>query len=555
MYTEFYGLKEKPFNLTPSPRFLYLGETHKEALALLTYGVVERKGFILLTGEVGTGKTTMVRALLANLDKSIQYVHISNPLLTPPAFMDYLAFCAFKKKLHFKSKADFLIEFEKFLKHSLQHQRIFVLILDEAQNFSFEVLEEIRLLSNMETADEKLINIVLVGQPELNEKLRQPRCRSLLQRISIRHHIRPLDLIGTQEYIGARLKLAGAQDAAKIFPKNVTRSIYEYSQGYPRMINVISDNALLLGYSRGVKKITPAIVKDCYDDMKLEPDLPDKSGGSRKHSKVKQVKSASPGRYWKWAAVLVAVLLAVFLNTGQGQEIAGRIASRMEILFQRGPQEVTTRQVVPVEQNSSGKEQEDAQDVLEVAVKEVVEVPEPPDKEIDEQENTNSALSVPVEAAEVVKTSAPERTEESWTTIVVKEGDTLTAMALNVYGQADENIISLVQKHNPQLEDINLLEVGQELVFPPLSSSSPGPVFTVHIASFGPFQPALDMFQKLMNEGYEAYIMPVYDAQKGKFFRVTLGNFKSQQEAKEYADIILQNNVSDYAKAMRLEMR
>jgi hypothetical protein len=180
-------------------------------------------------------------------------------------------------------------------------------------------------------------------------------------------------------------------------------------------------------------------------------------------------------------------------------------------------------------------------------------VPEPPEKEIDEQENTNSTWPVPVEAAEVVETSVPERTEESWTTIVVKEGDTLTAMALNVYGQADENIISLVQKH--QLEDINLLEVGQELVFPPLSSSSPGPVFTVHIASFEPFQPALDMFQKLMNEGYEAYIMPVYDAQKGKFFRVTLGNFKSQQEAKEYADTILQNNVSDYAKAMRLEMR
>ena len=556
MYTDFYNLKEKPFNLTPSPRFLYLGETHKEALALLTYGVVERKGFILLTGEVGTGKTTMVRALLANLDRSIQYVHISNPLLTSSDFMDYLAFCAFKKKLHFKSKADFLIEFEKFLKHSLQNQRNFVLILDEAQNLSFEVLEEIRLISNMETADEKLINIFLVGQPELNEKLRQPRCRPLLQRISIRHHIRPLDLIGTQEYIGARLKLAGAQDGDKIFPNNVTRSIYEYSQGYPRMINVISDNALLLGYSRGVKKITPAIVKDCYNDMNLEPGLPDKSEGSRKNSKVKQAKPVSRGRYWKWAAVLLAVLLAVFLNTGKGRETAGRIASRIEILFQRGPQVVTTGQDLPaVEKESSGKGQVDAQSILRVAVKEVVEVPELPEKEIDGQENTNITRPAPVETAEVVKTPVPERTEESWTTVVVKEGDTLTAMALNVYGQADENIISLIQKHNPQLEDINLLEVGQKIVFPPLSSSSPGPVFTVHIASFEPFKPALEMFQKLMDEGYEAYIMPVYDAQKGKFFRVTVGNFMSQQEAKEYADTILQNNVSDYAKAMRLEMR
>ena len=235
------------------------------------------------------------------------------------------------------------------------------------------------------------------------------------------------------------------------------------------MINVISDNALLLGYSRGVKKITPAIIDDCFDDMKLEPDLPDKRGANSKHSKPKQVKPTSPGRYWKWAAVLLAVLLAVFLNTGKGQEIAGGIASRMEILFQRGPQEVTTRQVVPVEQDSSVKEQEEAQDVLEAAVKEVGEVTEPPEKEVDEQENKNSTRPGPVEAAGVVKTSVPERTEESWTTIVVKEGDTLTAMALNVYGQADENIISLVQKHNPQLEDINLLEVGQKIVFPPLS--------------------------------------------------------------------------------------
>ena len=555
MYTDFYGLKEKPFNLTPSPRFLYLGETHKEALALLTYGVVERKGFILLTGEVGTGKTTMIRALLANLDKSVQYVQISNPLFTPSDFMDYLAFCAFKKKLHFKSKSDFLIEFEKFLKHSLHNQRNFVLILDEAQNFSFEVLEEIRLISNMETADEKLINIFLVGQPELNKKLSQPRCRSLLQRISIRHHIRPLDLVGTQEYIAARLKLAGAQDGGKIFPKHVTRSIYEYSQGYPRMINVISDNALLLGYSRGIKKITPAIVKDCYDDMNLESDKFDKSGAHRKQFQVKPAKPASSGRYWKWAAVFIVVLLVVFLITGKGQEIAGRITSHMEVLFQRGPQKGVTRQDVPAEVVSSGKAQKEIQGTLEVAGKEVVETPEPLEEAAGESEQTNNTGLMPLEAPEELIAQSPDETEESWTKIAVKDGDTLTSMAMNVYGQVDENIIRLVQKHNPQLGDINWLTVGQEIVFPPLPSISPGQVFTVHIASFEPFQPALDLFKKMMNEGHEAYIMPVYDAQKGKFFRVTLGNFKNKREAKEYADTILQNNVSDYAKAMRLEMR
>ncbi|MBW2302655.1 MAG: AAA family ATPase, partial [Deltaproteobacteria bacterium] len=146
MYTEYYGLKEKPFNLNPSARYLYLGESHREALALLSYGVHERKGFILLTGEVGTGKTTMVQTLLSELDEDIEYVYLSNPVLTPHDFLKYLVSSALKKKLQFKSKADFLFEFEDFLKKNYQQQKNFVLIIDEAQKLSFELLEEIRLL-------------------------------------------------------------------------------------------------------------------------------------------------------------------------------------------------------------------------------------------------------------------------------------------------------------------------------------------------------------------------------------------------------------------------
>jgi phage tail protein X len=227
----------------------------------------------------------------------------------------------------------------------------------------------------------------------------------------------------------------------------------------------------------------------------------------------------------------------------------------MQGLFEQGPQEEVTGQKMPAEGVSSGKAQEETQDILKVAVKEVLETPKPPEDAVEEPEQPITNVPMAAETPEEIKTRSPDETEESWTKIAVKEGDTLTSMAMNVYGQADENIIRLVQKHNPQLADINLLTVGQEIVFPPLSSTSPGPVFTVHIASFEPFRPALDLFKKLMNEGYEAYIMPVYDAQKGKVFRVTLGNFKSEQEAKSYADTIIQNNVSDYAKAMRLEMR
>jgi general secretion pathway protein A len=270
MYTDFYKLKVKPFNLTPSSRSLYLGDIHKEALALLTYGVMDRKGFILLTGEVGTGKTTMVHALMNSLGKDIQYVYLSNPLFSVTDFLNYLAFSAFKEKMDFKSKTDFLIHFEFFLKKQAKDQKNFTLIIDEAQKLSFELLEEIRLLSNLETSEEKLINIFLVGQPELNELLNQPRCRPLLQRISIRYHIKALDEAASLEYISTKLKLAGAEKPDSIIPRNVAKAIFRYSDGYPRMINILADNVLLLGFSRGDRHITSAMVKECYDDLQLE---------------------------------------------------------------------------------------------------------------------------------------------------------------------------------------------------------------------------------------------------------------------------------------------
>jgi general secretion pathway protein A len=270
MYTQFYNLRSKPFNLTPSVKSLYLGDIHKEALALLTYGVMDRKGFILLTGEVGTGKTTMVHALLNSLSKDIQYVYLSNPLFSPADFMNYLAFSAFKEKMDFKNKTDFLIHFEAFLKKQAKDQKNFTLIIDEAQKLSFELLEEIRLLSNLETSEEKLINIFLVGQPELNELLNQPRCRPLLQRISIRYHIKALDEAASLEYISTKLKLAGASNPDTIIPKNVAKTIFRFSDGYPRMINILADNVLLLGYSRDEKHVTSAMVKECYNDLQLE---------------------------------------------------------------------------------------------------------------------------------------------------------------------------------------------------------------------------------------------------------------------------------------------
>lgn len=332
MYTDFYNLREKPFNLTPSSRFLYLGEVHKEALALLTYGVVERKGFILLTGEVGTGKTTMVHALLDSLDNSVQCVYLSNPLLSPKDFIKHVAHSTLKKNVRFKTRGEVLMEFEAFLKQCLKHQKNFVLIIDEAQKLSYELLEEIRLLSNMETGDDKLVNIFLVGQPELNEILNEQRCRPLLQRISIRYHIKPLDLKASQEYILTRLKKAGAEDGLKIFSKDVIKAIHQYSDGYPRMMNILADNILLLGYSMGKRKIAPMMVEECYRDIQLDSGL-SKVGTQRGEISGEVEKATEPltkYRIWVIGFILIAIMTfmigitAIFLKIQQ-QKVDGAI--------------------------------------------------------------------------------------------------------------------------------------------------------------------------------------------------------------------------------------
>jgi general secretion pathway protein A len=327
LYTEFYNLAEKPFDLTHSSRYLYLGEGHKEALAMLTYGVIERKGFVLLTGEVGTGKTTILHALLADLDRSVQCVHLANPLLSPKEFMNYLTLSAFKNRIAFKSKAEFLLAFEAFLTRCSQQQKSFLLLVDEAHKLSYDLLEEIRLLSNMETAEEKLINIFLVGQPELNKKLSDPKCRALLQRISIRYQIKPLSPEGTEEYIVRRLKVAGATKPDSLFPKAVRKAIHEYSKGYPRMINILSDNLLLLGYAREQRKLTPAMVRECFEDLKLEQPAPVESIEPEPvMAKSKsEPRDSSRNGFLKWALIgLLAILLGVAAFF-YGEEIRARV--------------------------------------------------------------------------------------------------------------------------------------------------------------------------------------------------------------------------------------
>jgi general secretion pathway protein A len=267
MYRTFYGLIRPPFEMTPDPAFLYLGETHREGLATLVYGVQSRKGFVLLTGEVGTGKTTLLHALLAQLDSSTDSAFIFNPKLEPLDFFRML-FDEFEIDVPCETKAHYLMALNHFLIERLEEDRTVLLIIDEAQNLSPEMLEEVRLLSNLETSTSKLIQIMLVGQPELSELLDRPDLRQLRQRIVLRHHLRPFDAKEVDSYVDERLRLAGYTGKG-IFKRSARRELYAVTGGVPRLVNVVCDGALLTGYGRDEPTLGADIIHEVAEGLHL----------------------------------------------------------------------------------------------------------------------------------------------------------------------------------------------------------------------------------------------------------------------------------------------
>lgn len=267
MYQEHFGLVRSPFEMTPDPAFLYLGEAHREGLATLLYGVNARKGFVLLTGEVGTGKTTLLHSLLAQLDRDTLAAFLFNPRLEPLDFFRML-FDEYGLEAGPRSKAEYLLALNRFLIGRLEKNLTTLLIVDEAQNLSPELLEEIRLLSNLETPRSKLIQIMLVGQPELWDMLARPELRQLRQRIVLRHHLRAFTREETAEYVEERLRLAG-YEGKPLFKRAALDRLQTVSGGVPRLINIVCDGSLLLGYARGLSVLGAGEIDEVARDLGL----------------------------------------------------------------------------------------------------------------------------------------------------------------------------------------------------------------------------------------------------------------------------------------------
>lgn len=254
MYLKFYNLREFPFNITPDPKFLYFASQHKEAFDYLMYGITQRKGFIELTGEVGSGKTTTCRAILSKLPASVETALILNPSLTETQLLRAILSDLGLNAGH-RDRLTCIEVLNEFLLEKNAEGKNVALFIDEAQDLSPKVMEQIRLLSNLETDQHKLIQIILCGQPELKERLAREDLRQLRQRITVRYHIKPLTLENTKNYIEHRLYVAGNRRKESLFSDEAVEKVFDHSKGSPRVINAVCDNALLAGYASAASVI------------------------------------------------------------------------------------------------------------------------------------------------------------------------------------------------------------------------------------------------------------------------------------------------------------
>ena len=262
MYESHYGLNKKPFQITTDPNFLWMGTKHRRALATLKYGVMDNKGFLLLTGDVGTGKTTVINRLVEDIKDRVYTAKIPDPRLTKYDFYRMVS-RYFKLPIDVRTKSDFIEPFSRFLSDAHQEKKSVLLLIDESQRLKHDLMEEIRLLANLERDDTKLLNIFFVGQNEFNTTLLQPENRALMRRITITYNIEPLTLEETGAYIQHRLKVAGADH--EIFSAGAVEEVFDFSNGFPRQINIISDLAMFFSSQLDQRTVNRKVVRQCRE--------------------------------------------------------------------------------------------------------------------------------------------------------------------------------------------------------------------------------------------------------------------------------------------------
>ncbi|MCD6571356.1 MAG: AAA family ATPase [Deltaproteobacteria bacterium] len=543
MYTEFFGLRKKPFSITPDPKFLYLSPAHKEALAHLIYGIRENTGFVVITGEVGTGKTTIMNALLMRIPARMPRVVIKNPNIRPENLYFLLGEAIGIPED--KRSRKYLHDYEDRLKEIGGA----LLLVDEAQGLSVEMLEEIRLLSNIETPREKLVQIMLLGQQELNEKLKKHQLRQLRQRIGIKYHIPPLDSVETVDYIEHRLNVAGYESKAKpIFTSSGMAEIYKQTKGFPRLINILCDNAMLAAYTEDTHQIGAKLIKRVVSDMEGtygKTNMPS-SRLSAPHKRIRV------NLNWLMFSILITALCG-------GGVVAWHLLPRsahysnVSFIDMAAPQ--TTVASDGLTSGSSGVYQSSVPDKstnanlqdthADVTVSRQARVDSPNQNII--SQGTYGDTTIPPIPPPLID---QERPKEVW--ITVKEGDTLADIAIEHYGKVNDEILKDVKEANPGIEDIDIIYEGQKILIPSISSST-STLYSVSVASYHSIEEAKAVFSHLISKGFNATIYPYVDPQGRNWYRLTIGVFDTKQEAISYSKTLEEMGFL-YVKPVKISM-
>ncbi|MGE5504533.1 MAG: AAA family ATPase [Actinomycetota bacterium] len=434
MYKEFYNFSAEPFRITPDPGFLYLTDQHKEALAAIIYGIAKRKGFVCITGEVGVGKTTILRSYLDGADEpGLRIVYIYNPNVSFLALLKHI----FREigLDHAGDELPAMVEaLHEWLIAAHQRRETLVLMVDEAQNMPIGTLENLRMLSNLETPTEKLVQIVLVGQPELDQLLSERQLRQVESRIAVRTRLGPLSRTDSEAYIRHRLRCV-ALDVQPAFTPGAITLIAKAARGIPRRINVICDNALMTGFGHKARPVDTGIVREVLRDLRV------KDGQPALPAWLPLLMRLLPGR----RALMVAGAVTV---TGGVLWAGTSLRPPSPLARQPLPQVTAAPMPAPVPSTAA--------------------VPAPvPHAKADPVPAAMAAepphvAEVPPPGLTATKVDLPRRLR------IVAPGDTLTGLAMQVYGKGDRTALDWVKRHNPEIIDVDRLQVGQVIEFPPL---------------------------------------------------------------------------------------
>ena len=534
MYTQFFGFADKPFNVTPDPKFLYLSPSHQEALSSMIYGIMERRVFVSIIGEVGTGKTTVLHTLFNELYKEIKTVFIFNTKIN---FNQLLQNILIELELTpiSNNKTELLNQLNDFLieKHSLGEN--VALIIDEAQNLPSTVLEELRMLSNLETDRDKLLQIILVGQPELDFKLRSPNLRQLKQRIGINCYITPLNNNQRIDYITHRLNIVGAEN--NVFTPQALKSICDFSHGIPRVINILCDNALLTGFVKDKRIIDHTIANDVIADFngsRAAPMLEKKSDVLSKKSKKRSSKL-----YLAFSTVSLT-LLFIFLLSFFFRPTFFKL-TKLESPF---PSKSHT-----VSQVSNDSTTEDAISADAISEKNIVgDTLAEGEKPLVSQNNIVPEINT-IPSNNTQANPSLDNSDKVQNTIIVRRGDVLCKILYDEYGiLSDDSLYEIVKSANPELQDIDQISVGQTIILPVLDINSkivelaPG-IYSFHAASFTSYIKAKKYLNKIMDNNYPVYLTPVKGIGVETRHRVLVGQFPNRIDALKFANNFKNNKI------------